>query len=453
MESNRTDTYIVPFIKGWHGAEISASPSKSYSHRVFIISMLAEGKTIAHNLLDQGDVFQTIKFCRLMGAKITKINEKTNSYEIEGLKSLEPPKQPIDCGNSGTSIRIIASLSALLNGPMLMYGEFFRRKRPMDPLLEALEQIGIEYEKSEFEGSPSIKLIPTKLKLNTIKIRGDISSQFITGLLIMAPLLKPDANVKELAIEITTELKSASYIDITLGVMKRFGVSARKEIDQATNLVVFKIPLGQKYIANEYTVPGDFSSAAFPISFAALKANFCTDPGDNQPIVIKNLDYEDPQPDKAIVSLLQEMGANIKIESDRISIFPNAKLKGITIDQSQTPDLFPMLSVVSIYCNGITNIIKAEHVRVKETDRISVMVRELSKMGAKIQENDDGITVEGPQSLKPIVVTHDQDHRIAMSLAIGSAFIDPESKRTEIPKKEVVADSYPNFFEDFEAIL
>ncbi len=447
------DTFEVPFVKEWHGAQIVASPSKSYSHRVFIISMLAEGKTIAHNILDQGDVFQTIKFCRLMGAAVNKIDARTKTYEIIGPKLLHPPNEPIDCSNSGTSIRIIAALSALFDAPISIYGEFFRRGRPMDPLLDALQQIGIKHEKFEFGDSPCIKIIPGPITLQTIKIPGNISSQFITGLLIMAPLLQPQGNIRELTIEITTELKSASYLDITLEVMKQFKVTAMKLEDPKTHLVSFKVPLGQRYVANEFSVPGDFSSAAFPIAFAALKANFCPMNGVNQPVIIKNLDINNPQPDKAIISLLQQMGARIKIEPNEILIYPNAKLHGITIDQSQTPDLFPILATVSIFCEGTTRVIHAEHVRIKETDRIKVMVRELTRMGAKIKENPDGIEVIGPQTIKGIKVNHDEDHRIAMSLIVASAFAYQGSDKSTISHPAVVADSYPDFISDFLSIL
>lgn len=448
-----TNTFEVPFVKEWKSAQIVASPSKSYSHRVFIISMLAEGRTIAHNILDQGDVYQTIKFCRLMGAQVNKIDVKTKTYEILGPKTLHPPSEPIDCSNSGTSIRIIAALSALFDAPISIYGEFFRRGRPMDPLLDALTQIGIRHEKSEFGDSPCIKIIPGQIQLQTIKIPGNISSQFITGLLIMAPLLQPQGEIRELTIEVTTELKSASYIDITLEVMNQFKVSAIKIEDPKTRLVSFKIPLGQRYIANEFTVPGDFSSAAFPIAFAALKAHICPKSGNDQPVIIKNLDFNNPQPDKAIIPLLQQMGANIKVESNEILIYPNARLRGITIDQSQIPDLFPILATVSLFCEGTTKIIHAEHVRIKETDRIKVMVRELTRMGAKIKENPDGIEVIGPQTIRGIKANHDEDHRIAMSLIVASAFADTQSEKSRISHPEVVADSYPDFISDFLNIL
>mgnify|MGYP005848336291 CR=1 FL=1 len=447
------DVFEVPHVKAWHGAELVASPSKSYSHRVFIISMLADGRTIAHNILDQGDVYQTVKFCRLMGAQVNKIDNKTKTYEIIGPKSLKPPREPIDCSNSGTSIRIIAALSALFESPISIYGEFFRRGRPMDPLLDALQQIGVVNEKFQFGDSPCIKIIPGQLKLQPIKIAGNISSQFITGLLIMTPLLKPQGGIKEIDIQITTELKSASYLDITLEVMKQFKVMAYKVEDPNTHLVSFKIPLGQKYIAQEFTVPGDFSSAAFPISFAALKANISPPNGITQPIIIKNLDFNNPQPDKAIIPLLQQMGANITIEKNEILIFPNGRLHGITIDQSQIPDLFPILATISVFCEGQTKIIHAEHVRIKETDRIKVMVRELTRMGATIKENPDGIEVYGAQKLHAIRVKHDEDHRVAMSLIIASAFIDNNNENSIIPHPNVVADSYPDFISDFLTLI
>jgi 3-phosphoshikimate 1-carboxyvinyltransferase len=425
--------------------EISSSPSKSYSHRAFALALCASNPSFLINPLKEGDVAVTIDFCLAFGGKIEKINSKHPEFPNglcetdEVFKLIPPPKlqspmHTIDGKNSGTSIRLMSALASLLSTETQIVGTFFQRGRPLKPLMDALAQIGVEYEM--LENPPGVKIRPKHVMPGPIDIPGDISSQFITGLMTLAPSIPISGPSDRTTIKLTTPAKSYPYLQITEEILATWGILCKASFND--NLVgSYEIMAGQRYPGRIYRIPGDFSSAAFMIVLAALNP---------LPNVIKitNLDMNSPQGDKDIVPILKKMGAQIEIlpEEQAIQIEGGHDLHGISIDCSQMPDLFPILAVLAVFVRDRTVIHNAAHVRIKETDRIKVMVRELQKMGAVIEEKPDGIVVEGPQSLKGCEIQHDEDHRIAMAMIIAALFARSPSK---IQRPEVVADSYPDF--------
>jgi len=427
---------INPITNSLNG-EIIAPGSKSYSHRAFVAASLADGISIIKNPLTSGDVEITMNVLRSLGVKILKKSD--NTYIVKNSKdTFRSYKKDLDCKNSGTTIRIFSALSLLFEDRLILKGDFFRLKRPILPLLEALEQLGADFKLS----STKLKIKRKKVLCNKIKIQGDESSQFITALLILCPQLKCE-NKDYIEIDLTTPLISKPFIDITLDVLAAFGINIQANFE----IGKFYITNDQTYRSQSYTIPGDFSSAAFILTAAVLSKKPSS-------IIVNNLSIKNSQGDKKIIDILTKMGANIKIEEekDRVIIngdFKNLPLKGKEIDCTDIPDLFPVLSVIGAFAEGKTILYNASHLRLKETDRISIMARELHKMGVKVIEEDDKLTIFHCDKLNGIKIDHNDDHRIAMACSIAALYADSSS---HILSSEIVNDSYPSFFEDLKEL-
>lgn len=428
------DLKICPTF-GLNG-EIQAPGSKSYSHRAFIAASLADGVSKITNPLTSGDVGVTINLLKALGVNI--LEQSNNSYLVEKTKdSFKTVKNVLDCKNSGTTIRIFTALSSIVEGGLSFTGEFLKRSRPIVPLLSALKSLGMDYELTK----NALRIRRTKNICEPIKIQGDISSQFITALLIVSPLLKCPKK-DQIEIEITTPLVSYPYIKITLDVLNVFGINIQERLD-AEKKGKYYITCGQIYRPQSYEIPGDFSSAAFFIAAAALSPN-------DSKVVINNLDLRNPQGDKEIIEILHQMGAHISINEKKNQVVAQGNikkhpLKGLDVDCHEIPDLFPILSVIGAYAEGKTTLYNASNLRLKESDRISVMARELSKMGVEVREERDRLTIYKCESLKGSKVEHENDHRIAMACSIAALYADSSS---QIKNIEITEDSYPSFMED-----
>ncbi|MHA1241969.1 MAG: 3-phosphoshikimate 1-carboxyvinyltransferase, partial [Promethearchaeota archaeon] len=331
---------IAPTIK--LNGTINAPPSKSYSHRAFIASSLTNGVSIIKNPLISGDVgvTVTIKILEALGNKVSKASNhsfvvKSNYENYKSIKNL------LDCGNSGTSIRIFTALAMLIDGGLSFTGEFIKRKRPIIPLLDALESIGCNYRLTEKE----LKVKRKGKKCDIINIPGDISSQFVSALLMMCPLLDCKKR-NSIIVKITSPITSYPYVKITLDVLNSFGIKVQESLNDE-KVGSYLIACNQNYRAQTYDIPGDFSSISFIIAATILT------PEESQ-VVIKNLNFEKPQGDQRIIEILQEMGANIKIMKENNCLIVNGNinqnpLTGIAIDINETPDLFPILSVIGAF--------------------------------------------------------------------------------------------------------
>jgi len=420
--------------------EIIPPGSKSYSHRAFILAGLAPGVSILKNPLISGDVEVTIDILKKLGVKI--LSQFNEIYIITGKENFsEVLSTPLDCKNSGTSARIFSALSLLIKGGLSLKGEFFKKNRPIEPLLEALKNLGAEY---SFEGE-ILSIERKDFICNPIQIRGDISSQLITALLILSPLIQCE-KIGFIEIELTTKVVSYPYIQITLEILKDFGINISERVGP-DGLLKYIIETSQKVRTQEYKIPADFSSASFLIAAAVLSP-------ENSKVVIKNLDFQNPQGDKKFIEILKEMGAHIEInlEEKSLSIYGNIyknPLKGINIDCSNIPDLFPILSVIGAFASGKTKLYNAENLRVKESDRISGMAEELEKMGVKVKELKDGIIIHHSNNICGTTINHRNDHRIAMAFTIAGLYA---SNETIIHDIEIVNDSYPHFIEDLKSL-
>ena len=430
------DVTINPIKTGLQG-EIIAPGSKSYSHRAFIAASLADGISIIKKPLITGDVEITMNVLKSLGVKILKVNG--NSYAVkkinESFKSIE---ESIDCKNSGTSIRIFSALGLIIEGGLSLKGEFLKRKRPILPLLNALKYLGGNFKILDDQ----IQIKRENQTCQSIKIRGDISSQFITALLIVCPLLNCEKG-NYIDIELTTPIISYPYVKITLDVLNAFGINIQEDIKNRK----FTVLCGQKYRSKAYEIPGDFSSAAFIMAAAIISRK-------SSHVIINNLNVHNSQGDKKIIEILKEMGANIEYNEENSQIIINGNLnkyplKGIEVDCQEIPDLFPVLSVLGAFSKGKTVLYNASNVRLKESNRMSAIARELSKMGVQVAEEEDKLIVHHCDNLKGTLIDHENDHRIAMACVIAALYADSISKVKNI---EIVRDSYPHFIDDLKKL-
>lgn len=432
------DLEIFP-IKTLSG-KVKVPPSKSYSHRAFFIAGLAEAISVINNPLTVGDVEVTINALKSLGVKILK--EKENKFLVNFQKSkFIAPEVPIDCKNSGTTFRILCALGLLLENGIRLTGEFLKRKRPIQPLLEAIKQLGAVIEVNEDE----ISIKPVNVIPKRIKLPGDVSSQFITALLLITPLLKckgSDATI----IELTTPLTSHPYIYLTLDMLDRAGITIKQEISKSLmgNLI---IPCSQNYRGQVYDIPGDFSSAAYIFGAATLAENDLN-------VIISNLDFDSPQGDREIISYLREMGANILINPHEKMVkikkgINKSPLEDFSIDCRETPDLFPILAVMGCFTNKVMKLTNIKNIRSKESDRVSGIARELKKMGANLEEHEDQLIIKENTKLNGADLNHGDDHRIAMALIVAAMFAESNSYITNV---EIIEDSYPTFIEDLQKL-
>lgn len=404
---------------------VKIPPSKSMAHRAVICASLSKGKSIITNIDLSDDIIATIDGMKALGAKI-EIKDK--SLEITGLNLNEEflEERVIDCNESGSTLRFLIPISLLNDSNNRFVGRGNLGKRPLNVYYDIFKEQGIRYLYKEQELDLKIK---GKLNSGEFKIPGNISSQFITGLMFALPLLNGDSKI---IIEGT--LESKGYIDLTLKALYDFGIDIEnKDYNE------FIIKGNQKYIGREYRVEGDYSQGAFFL---------CADAIGNE-VSCKDLDINSLQGDREVIDILERMGVLFNKSEDSI-IGVSKGLKSTIIDAKGCPDIIPILSVVASLSNGRTEIINAKRLRIKECDRLSAINLELSKLGAKIYEKEDGLIIDGIYEFKGGVnVWSHKDHRIAMMLAIAATRCKEEIILDDF---ECVSKSYPNFFDDFKAL-
>jgi 3-phosphoshikimate 1-carboxyvinyltransferase len=407
-----------------------APPSKSYTHRAILAAGYADGATVRDPLVS-ADTRATARAVEAFGGSVD-IDEDSGVMDIEGFDGTpETPDDVIDCANSGTTMRIVTAAAALADGLTVLTGDDSLRSRPQGPLLLAVDQLGGRAQSTRDNGQAPL-VVGGPITGGTAAIPGDVSSQYITALLMAG------ANTTAgLDIALQTELKSAPYVDITLEVMDDFGVTARKTGRG------FSVAGHQSYDAGDgYDVPGDFSSMSYLLAAGALAS---------EDGVTVTAAYPSAQGDSAIVDILEEMGAPVEWDRDAGEIgISKSSLEGIEVSVEDTPDLLPTLAVLGAAADGTTRITNAEHVRYKETDRVSAMAEALTKMGASVEEEEETLTVHGSDSeLVGATVDGREDHRIIMSLAVAGLVAEGT---TTIEGIEHVDVSFPDFFDVIEGL-
>jgi 3-phosphoshikimate 1-carboxyvinyltransferase len=414
---------------------ITAPPSKSYTHRAVICASLADGTSEIISPLNSADCLSSVHGSVMFGAEIDA-TDKNKWIVVGNNNSPKTPNNIVDIGNSGTTLRILTGIASQIpEGYAILTGDSSIITRPMQPLLDALNQLGITAFSSKTDGTAPIIVKHGEIKNNVVKIRGDMSSQFITSLMMTLPFSKMDSTI-----ELTTPLKSAPYLDITIAVLDKFGIKIEKMENIENGLTKFFIKGNQKYKPCSYTVEGDCSSASYFIAVGVLM---------NSDIVINNIFKNSKQGDREIVNIVKKMGAPIIEEEDKIIIKGPYKLKGIDIDVKDTPDLVPTIAVLGCFAEGTTTIYNGEHVRLKECDRLMACAKELTKMGAKITEKPDGLIIEGVGKLKGAEMETYHDHRLVMAFTVAGMMAEG---KTIIKGEDAVKISFPNFVEVIKSI-
>ena len=407
--------------------KIEIPPSKSYSHRAVIAAALAEGgkKSKIDNLKFSVDITTTTDIMENWGAKIKRFE---SALEIIGNDGKVVPKDKyVQCNESGSTIRFLIPIGITDENELIFDGKGKLVDRPLDSYYRIFDKQRIFY-KSENGKLPLT--VNGKLKAGNFEIDGNISSQFITGLLYALPLLDGDSKLT-----INKNLESKGYIDLTLEILKLAGIEIMNNDYKS-----FDIRGNQIYKPFDYTVEGDYSQVAFWIVAGIISANR------NNEVKCLHVNKNSLQGDREIIEIVQRMRANLEIFDDYVLVRPS-KTQGTIIDISQCPDIGPILTVLGALSEGETRIINGERLRIKESDRITSIKTELNKLGANVAEEGDSLIIQGVEGFTGgVTVNAWNDHRIAMSLAIASTRCE---KEIILEEAESVRKSYPHFWDDF----
>jgi 3-phosphoshikimate 1-carboxyvinyltransferase len=405
------------------GGEAVAPPSKSYTHRAFALAALTGERCEIRRPLISEDTSATLSAVGAMGAEV-----ETGAGVIRiDCPAMHSPRRSIDARNSGTTLRLISGVAALLDGKTSITGDASLQKRPMKPLLGALRDLGAKCSGTGETEHPPVT-IRGPMTGTSARISGNISSQFVSSLLIACPMKDTPTEL-----EITGAQKSRSYIDISLFMLEKF----RIEVEKVPN--GFSIPGGQRPIGSRFTVPGDFSSAAFLLCAGAITGGTVT---------VKGLDASMPQGDLAITEALQRYGADVEIRDDSVTCRPEER-RPFEFDVGDSPDLFPVLGVLAATAKGESRLSGGEHLRFKESDRISTTVRMLKSLGVEARALDDGCIVRGDGKIAGGTVDTQMDHRIMMAatiaglVSVGGVMLEDE-KSYEV--------SFPTFLDEVQRL-
>lgn len=407
---------------------VSAQPSKSYTHRFLSAALLSDGTSKLYNPLSSLDTKSTLRAVRSLGGRVSGDEEE---WIVEGAGcDLNPIEKEINVQNSGTTIRFMSAISSLSQEKVRLTGDESILQRPMGPLVSSLRDLGASARCEGAKGRPPV-VVGGGLEGGKTEIMGTISSQFISALLFASPLSEVGVDL-----EVEEGLKSKPYVRMTLKVLDTVGARIRSR----DSFMSYSIPGDQTLDPFEEEVPGDFSSAAFLLGAGAISGG---------PVEVLNLDPGDVQGDKRILNLLEDFGAEVSVEDNKIEVSSDGRLQGIDVDCSDIPDLIPVLSVLGSVAEGQTRLYNASHLRYKEVDRISALSTELNKLGVEVEELEDGLKVYGANELEGGKLNSHGDHRILMALAIAGLISEGG---VIIKGSQCMRVSYPKFAKDMEEL-
>lgn len=404
---------------------VNVPSSKSMGHREIICAALAQGISVIDNISMSDDIKATLRCLKALGvqSELTASRFKGRSaVKIYGEGTVKAIGGECDCGESGSTLRFLLPLGALCGAPVAFTGAGRLGERPLKPYYDIFDMQGVKY--APAQGLPVT--VEGRLHSGKFTLPGNVSSQFISGLLFALPLLEGDSEII-----ITTPLESQSYVDLTLAALKKYGI---KVINN--NYKTFTVPGGQKYQCRNAVVEGDWSQAAFWLAAGCLNGN----------VICDGAEAASLQGDRAVKDILQAMGGKISA-ADVGLLTETSRLHGTVIDAADCPDIIPVLTVAAAVAEGTTEIINAGRLRIKECDRLHAISEELNKLGADIEEKAESLIVHGkPEGLRGGVVSAWNDHRIAMSMAVASLVC---REPVIIEGSESVKKSYPTFWQDF----
>ncbi|MDD2371118.1 MAG: 3-phosphoshikimate 1-carboxyvinyltransferase [Firmicutes bacterium] len=419
----------ITIYPNYLGGEVKIPPSKSMAHRYIIGAALSDQEVIVKNIEASKDIEATLEVMYNLGVEFYRVaaDDGTLTLIVEGHGSdFKLVNKYFSCNESGSTLRFLIPLLLLFNEEVVIDGHGKLGERPLDVYYDIMKEQGIAYSNNEGRLPLTLEGKRKILQPGLFRVRGDISSQFITGLLYALPLLDGDS-----VIEMTTTLESRPYIDLTIKALADFDIKIEIE-----DYKVFRIPGNQKYSSGVYEVEGDYSQLAFFAVAGAIG---------NKEIRCTGLDRHSLQGDKAILDIMKRMGAEI----DEIAggfVFKPSKTKGCEIDIKECPDLVPALCVLASLSEGETRIINGERLKIKESNRLESTPKELIKLGADIVIGEDSLTIKGVEGFSGGEVDSWNDHRVAMSLGVASQRADGPLVLTGSGS---VAKSYPRFWSDF----
>ena len=399
--------------------------SKSISNRVLLLAALARGETEVLGLLDADDT-------RVMREALSLLGVSFKNNTVKGVGGPFPVKKAeLFLGNAGTAFRPLTAALALSNGEYRLCGVARMHERPIGDLVDALRGIGARIDYAGKEGFPPLVVHAAKLKTENVKVRGNVSSQFLTALLMALPLAGRDSSI-----EVQGDLISKPYVEITLNVMQRFGISVKRHAWRA-----FHVPALPYTSPGKIFVEGDASSASYFLAAGALGGG---------PVRVEGVGWGSIQGDVRFTEVLERMGARVSIKEDAIEVSGGHRLKPIDMDMNHIPDAAMTAAVLALFAAGSSTIRNVASWRVKETDRLAAMATELRKLGAQVEEGPDFLKITPPSTVRGnvLVDTYD-DHRMAMSFSLVALGGVP----VRINDPQCVAKTFPGFFDSWERIL
>jgi 3-phosphoshikimate 1-carboxyvinyltransferase len=412
--------------------------SKSISNRTLLLAALADGTTQIKDLLASDDTHVMLMALQKLGVKWEQMGD-SQDYTVHGTGGTLPVHHAdLFMGNAGTAIRPLTAALAVIGGDYTLHGVSRMHERPIGDLVDALNSVGAQIEYTGEKGFPPLHIRRGHIHAHRMQVRGNVSSQFLTALLMAAPLM---AKEQAVVIDVVGELISKPYIEITLNLMKRFGVIVERAGWQS-----FTIPAGQQYASpGVIHVEGDASSASYFLAAGAIAKG---------PVRVEGVGKNSIQGDVRFVEALEKMGATITMGDNWIESTSNGALKAIDMDFNHIPDAAMTIAVAALYADGTTTLRNIASWRVKETDRISAMATELRKLGATVEEGADYLRVTPPQQIGAAAVDTYDDHRMAMCFSLAS--LDGAIRRgakIRINDPKCVAKTFPDYFEVFGKVV
>ena len=417
-----TDNLTLSPIKKISG-EVILPGSKSLSNRILLLSMLAEGQTKIQNLLDSDDIRRMVEALETLGIEFEE-NRAENRISVSGTAGIIPVSEAtLMLGNAGTAIRPLTAAMTLGHGRFVLDGVARMRERPIIDLVEGLSQLGANLHCLNETDCPPVEVIANGLPGGKTRLSGAISSQYLTAILLVAPYAK-----KDVEIEITDKLVSVPYVEMTLRLMQRFGVSVNH-----TNFQSFHIPRQNYQSPGSIFVEGDASSASYFLAGAAITKGTVT---------VKGCGTESMQGDARFAEVLEKMGALVEWGPNQVKLTGSA-LNGIDVDMNQMPDAAMTLAVAALFASGPTAIRNIYNWRVKETERLQAVSTELRKLGAEVEEGYDYLVIQPPKQIKAVSIDTYDDHRMAMAFSLAACGNSPVT----INNPGCVSKTFPDYFE------
>lgn len=408
--------------------EVTLPGSKSLSNRILLLAALAKGETRISNLLDSDDVSHMLNALQKLGVSYTLSDDRTQCT-VQGLGQRFSVSEPVELflGNAGTAVRPLTAALCLSEGEFTITGEPRMYERPIGDLIDALAPLGTDVTYLKDAGFPPLKIQGKALAGGEVSIRGNISSQYLTALLMVAPLLS-----STLTIRVDGELVSKPYIDITLDTMQKFGVVVTND-----NYQTFVIEGGQTYTApGDIMVEGDASSASYFLAAAAIGGG---------PVRVHGTGNASVQGDAAFAKVLEQMGAKVTYSDYWIEVEGTGQLNGVDVDLNHIPDAAMTIATAALFAKGETAIRNIYNWRVKETDRLAAMATELRKVGAEVEEGEDYIRIVPPAALTSAAIDTYNDHRMAMCFSLASF----GAAEITINDPKCTSKTFPTYFDEF----